>query len=732
MANVIEIVAKGKDLTTSTFRKMGRGITNSLKGAVGSVFSLRGAVGVLAGTAGVGALVKSFVDAASTTEDFRTRLVSLTKSEEIAEQKLRALSAFAAKAPFELPQIIEAGITLEAFGAKAEDTIAPLGDLAAFMGIEIKEASAAFGRAFAAGAGAADVLRERGVLALISMQTGISDLTKLTLPEFRKAMLDAMTDPDGKIFGATAKLAETFTGQVSMMSDALFRMRNTIGDALLPTMKDLVTNHIIPLINRIGEWAKQNQELIKIKVREFVLKIIEALKSLSKMFLSLVGETENWAVSLLKIKQISLLVAAGILKLAKGAAFLGMVVQDMAWVLGLAEKNGDSFKIAIANLERQAKDMEDTGISMFKEMTKESLKFSESLLENAKAAKETKKAIKDISKERKEGNDIIKKAITLSKQLAAELSKLSIRAKKAGKSRLELLDAEEKSLLKRLELEKASGKQITKAQADFAKLRSQIIEEETDKKENILKEFTKFNLAQLERMLNDEQITADKKELIWEVINKKIEKSQIGLFDAFRLGMEDTIEKFKSQSQLMLDAGINLANTLRDGFSDLFFDFFDSSITDMTESWEKFGDNLSDVFFRTLSDMAAQLVASEIFSFFFEKKRGIIQPSVDFVGPPTKEQAEFSGAQQAQNSLKSLIPTWALIAITTVAAVNSGVIEDLVEGLVSAIEKLPEIFRTFVKKLPNLIRLLAKALPDIIKSLIGALPEIIDIIILNI
>lgn len=56
--------------------------------------------------------------------------------------------------------------------------IKPTSDLAAFMGTTATEAAQALGRAFAGGAGAADILRERGILQLIRDTKGIEDLSK--------------------------------------------------------------------------------------------------------------------------------------------------------------------------------------------------------------------------------------------------------------------------------------------------------------------------------------------------------------------------------------------------------------------------------------------------------------------------------------------------------------------------------------------------------------------------
>jgi hypothetical protein len=109
--------------------------------------------------------------------------------------------------PFELKNVVEAGITVRAFGDSNATTLKAVADLAAFMGTDVTEAAAAYGRAFAAGAGAADILRERGVLALIQTRSGIDDLTKLSLPEFRRVLFESLVDTTGPIAGATERLA---------------------------------------------------------------------------------------------------------------------------------------------------------------------------------------------------------------------------------------------------------------------------------------------------------------------------------------------------------------------------------------------------------------------------------------------------------------------------------------------------------------------------------------------
>lgn len=208
-----------------------RGSTNGLQGSIGALrnrilvytFAIGGAVGAM----------NKFVKAASGFQDVKTRLVGLTGSVEEAEVAFQAFNKIAATTPFALDDVVNAGAQLQAFGVDAKLTLRATADLAAFMGTNAVEAASSLGRAFAGGAGAADILRERGILQLIKDSQGITDLTKLTLPEFRVALLKAMTDPDGRISGSADRLSKTFTGAVRNMQDAITVFAAMVGDKML-------------------------------------------------------------------------------------------------------------------------------------------------------------------------------------------------------------------------------------------------------------------------------------------------------------------------------------------------------------------------------------------------------------------------------------------------------------------------------------------------------------------
>lgn len=262
---VIQKFEKNVKKSGSTVRRVARGmsrafrgVTRGLKGVLKSVFSLKGALVGL----GAGLVLKSIANVGRQVEIARSRLVGLRGSVEGANEAFDFFQKVAGKVAFGLNEVVEAGVALEAFGAKSEDTLEAVTDLAAFMGIDLPTAASAFGRAFAGGAGAADILRERGVLTLISLKTGIDDLTKLSLPEFRKALLRAMRDPTGPIADSAQRLGQTFEGVLSFLGDALFRLQQQIfelgiGD-ILKDLSRLVTG----LLNSLGKFLKANEAAV--------------------------------------------------------------------------------------------------------------------------------------------------------------------------------------------------------------------------------------------------------------------------------------------------------------------------------------------------------------------------------------------------------------------------------------------------------------------------------------
>jgi hypothetical protein len=246
---IIEVRTKGFSRATrdfdniekssKNFNKTQRRMRNNTKGLLAELGALRNKILVYTFAIGgaVGAMNR-FISAASGFQDVQTRLVGLTGSVAEAEKAFDTFNQIAATTPFQLQDVVNAGAQLEAFGVNSQATLSAVTDLAAFMGTTATEAASALGRAFAGGAGAADILRERGILQIIKDSQGIKDLSKSTLPEFRRALLNAMVDPVAGIQGSSERLSKTFTGAVSNMNDAITRFAASIGEKLLPALTE--------------------------------------------------------------------------------------------------------------------------------------------------------------------------------------------------------------------------------------------------------------------------------------------------------------------------------------------------------------------------------------------------------------------------------------------------------------------------------------------------------------
>jgi len=345
---------------------------------VGSVVRVVGRVGATI-TRGISGIV----EAGSTVETLKTRLIAMSGSAEEAEKKFETLVKISTSTPFELKNVVEAGITLEAFGASSLKTIKPVADLAAFMGLDIPLAAQAFGRAFAAGAGAADILRDRGILSIIELRAGIEDLSKLTLPQFRKILLETLVTPAGRIAGSTDLLAKTWRGVVSNMRGEWFTLLDALSQAgILDGLKGIV-NKITGEVIAWTKAVKENKDVIA----GWATSILSAAKSTANGVIdALTGMVLFMSTSLPKainavgasIKAVSILIngfKVGVGLLTEGAAFVASPFAKATDALGLTEGAFKNVQLAaefafvegigpaVETINKQIKDLANPTIS---------------------------------------------------------------------------------------------------------------------------------------------------------------------------------------------------------------------------------------------------------------------------------------------------------------------------------------------------------------------------------
>ena len=211
----IDIIAKDK--TRQAMRSATLGV-NKLKD---SVFNLRNALVGL----GAGLVAKSFIDTGREVERLRVRFKFLFDEASEGEKAFKGLIKFASQVPFSLEEIQRGSANLAVVSKDADELNRLLritGDVASASGLDFQTTAEQIQRTFSGGINSADLFRERGVKALLGFQAGV----QISAEESRNHILKAFDEGTLSVVGASATMAKTFDGTLSMIGDKfnLFKM----------------------------------------------------------------------------------------------------------------------------------------------------------------------------------------------------------------------------------------------------------------------------------------------------------------------------------------------------------------------------------------------------------------------------------------------------------------------------------------------------------------------------
>lgn len=209
------------------------GFSKQGKVATGSVIGLAARFAPLAaGIVGVTAAFKGLstsLGVASQFEDVRTTLTNIIGSAEGGAAALEVIKQVAEELPFAFEDLAGAAPALSTISSdigELEQNMLLAADIAATFGIPFQDAASQLQRSFSAGAGAADIFRERGVLAAAGFEAGVSYSIDETIAKLREFGTE--------IEGAAQTLNQTFSGATSQAGDAITIFQASIGDAMMP------------------------------------------------------------------------------------------------------------------------------------------------------------------------------------------------------------------------------------------------------------------------------------------------------------------------------------------------------------------------------------------------------------------------------------------------------------------------------------------------------------------
>lgn len=233
---------------TSAFQKIQKNFNSVQESA--SKFALGAGVA----TAGLGGLVMGMLDGAGKAEQLQVAFTTMIGDADKAKETLASLTDFAAKTPFQLPEVQDAAKKLLAFGTAAEDiepTLRKLGDVSAGIGAPIGEIAEIYGKARVQGRLFAEDINQltgRGIPVITELATVLGtteenvkkmvETGKVGFPELEQAFTN-MTAEGATFGGLMEAQSATFLGQVSNIQDSLGQLMVSMGQSLLPLAKQI-------------------------------------------------------------------------------------------------------------------------------------------------------------------------------------------------------------------------------------------------------------------------------------------------------------------------------------------------------------------------------------------------------------------------------------------------------------------------------------------------------------
>ena len=188
------------------------------------------AAATTAAAASFTAIQAAVIDTSSEFENFQVRLNHVLGSVSEGNRLFNDMTKFASSVPFAFDDIMGAATQMSGVMSGGVDEVNQwmpmIADLAAVSGLSITDTTDQVVRMYSAGAASADLFRERGITAMLGFQSGVS----VSAEDTRKQLMAAFEDPQSKFRGASADLALTWDGTMSMMGDKWTLFKKQIGD----------------------------------------------------------------------------------------------------------------------------------------------------------------------------------------------------------------------------------------------------------------------------------------------------------------------------------------------------------------------------------------------------------------------------------------------------------------------------------------------------------------------
>lgn len=245
-------------------------VAGRARDAAGAVAGLTARLGII-GAGGAFLFNQQFVRGAADFERYRLTLETVMGSAEAAQTRLNELTEFASRTPFNVAEVVRAGVALQTLGirgAAADDALKAAGDAASVFGTRLDEAMTAMA---AASRGEMDPIERFGLQArtegnkIVMTWEEAGKQMRATIDKNNRAAIVAATARAwrGIAGGGMERLADSWDGMLSNLGDAWSNFARQVAESgpfefLKQQLRDILAwIEQVKEDGRLDQWAQQ-------------------------------------------------------------------------------------------------------------------------------------------------------------------------------------------------------------------------------------------------------------------------------------------------------------------------------------------------------------------------------------------------------------------------------------------------------------------------------------------